>query len=1031
MQYVNVLSLAALLATVVPGSAADPITFEQHVRPILKAYCLDCHGAEEKHAGKLDLRLKRFALAGGKNGPAIDLQTPANSLLLERMQAGEMPPGEKKVPAAEIAIISKWIETGAKTVRPEPESLPPGLGITAEDRAYWFYQPLVRPEPPKVASPRVRTPIDAFILAKLQAQGFDFNPDADRATLLRRLSLDLTGLPPTVEELQAFAADKSPDAYEKQVDRLLASPAYGERWGRHWLDAAGYADSHGDGATDTPRGEAWRYRDYVIRALNADKPLNRFITEQLAGDELVPQPWRNLTPEQIDTLAATGFLLTAPDATASGGGKMEAEQVVVDTIKIVTSSLLGSSVGCAQCHDHRYDPISQQDYFQIRAIFEPGLDPEKWRRPGQRRVSLFTDEERKKAAAIDAEAAKMQAEHTKQQTAAVREAFEAELTKFPEADRPKLKEAFDTPADKRTAEQKDLVAKNPKLNITPGVLYQYNMAKSDELKAMQAKIQAKRAERPVESFVAVFTEVPGRVPVTKLHHRGDARQPKGDDLPPADLTIAAPDGEHYVIATKNEKLTTTGRRLAWAQHLTSGQHPLFGRVMANRIWLGHFGQGIVNTPGEFGRLGQTPSHPELLDWLATELPRQGWSLKQFHKLIVTSTVYRQSSRRDPAKDTQDGGNQLYGRYPVRRLDAEAVRDRILQATGRLDRTPFGAPIAVVEDAEGQIGTPDNQPRRSVYLQARRSKPVAFLTTFDAPAGELNCERRESTTTAPQSLMLMNSEFIRTQAGHLVTQVRQEATANYAKELTAPLLKEFARPESPWSHGYGGYDPQAKQTQGFQPLPHFTGSAWQGGAQLPDAKLGWVLLHAQGGHAGNDAKHAAIRRFTVPHAGELTLSGTLGHASPNGNGVRGRIVSSRAGLLGEWVVHNKTQPLQIKPITVEPGETIDLIVDCQDDVTSDSFTWPVTATIKTTGTTLSFASQEQFQGPAPAPLPALVAKAWERAYQRLPTPEELSLGCRFVQAQTRTLTGQAKDPELAALTNLCQQLLASNEFLYVD
>ena len=777
------------------ATAAEPVTFEQHVRPILKAYCLDCHGAGEKLPGGLDLRLKRFAVTGGESGPAVVPKNPAKSLLLARMKSGEMPPVGKKVPPDQIAIIEKWIEGGALTARDEPATLPPGLGITAEERAYWFYQPLKRLSVPIIADPKaeIRNPIDAFVLAKLREKGLGFNPEADRATLIRRAAFDLTGLPPTRKEIDDFVADKSPDAYEKLLDRLLASPAYGERWGRHWLDAAGYADSDGDGSADTVRPFAWRYRDYAIRALNADKPLDRFVLEQLAGDELVPRPWTNLKAEQIDLLAATGFLRAAPDGTTTGA--TDAEQVTTDTLKIVTSTLLGSSVACAQCHDHRYDPIPQRDYYQLRAVFEPALDPGKWRKPGERLVSLYTDADRAKAATVEAEAAKMQTEFNQKQSVAVRAAYEKELEKYPADDRAKLKAAFDTAAGARTAEQKKLVAANPRLNVTFGVLDQFNAKAANELKTLQTKISAKRAERPTEQFVAVMAEVPGRVPVTKLFHRGDARHPMGPALAAADLTIAAPEDKRFEIGPK-DATTTTGRRLAWAKHLTDGTHPLFGRVMANRLWLNHFGRGIVDTPGEFGKLGQLPTHPELLDWLATELPRQNWSLKKFHKLIMTSTVYRQSSVREPAKNAADRANALYGRFPVRRLEAEAVRDRMLTVAGRLDLTPFGPPVAVVEDATGQVGTPDDKPRRSVYLQARRSKPVAFLTAFDAPAGEINCERRNTTTTAPQALMLLNSDFVRKQAGHVAARVSAEAKADATPERLVETAWQFAYMRQP-------------------------------------------------------------------------------------------------------------------------------------------------------------------------------------------------------------------------------------------
>jgi hypothetical protein len=862
------LSLAFCIGwTAAPAAAAEvkeaPI-FERHIRPILKVYCLDCHGGGEKLRGKLDLRLRRFAVKGGETGAAITPGAPEKSFLLQRLKAGEMPPGDKKVPADKIALVERWIAAGAPALRDEPEKLPPGIDITPEERAYWFFQPLGRPDPPRLApADRVRTPVDAFVLAKLRQKGLSFNPDADALTLIRRASLDLTGLPPTAQQVAEFLADTSPLAYEKLIDRLLASPHYGERWGRHWLDVAGYADSDGDGTADTPRPHAWKYRDYVIRSFNADKPLDRFLVEQLAGDELVPQPWNNLKPGQVELLTATGFLRMAPDGTSSGGGQAEAEQVVGDTLKIVSSALLGLTVGCAQCHDHKYDPIPQVDYYRLRAVFEPALDPAHWRGPAQRRVSLYTDADRAKAASIEGEAAKMQAEHNEKQKKYVRDAFEKELGKFPAEQREQLRAAFDTPADKRTDEQKKLVAANPKLNVTPGVLYQYNQPAADELKQSQNRINAKRAEKPVEDFVAVLSEVPGQIPPTRVFHRGDYRQPNGE-VQPGDLTIAAPDGRRLEIPGKDPQLATSGRRLAVAKHLTSGSHPLLGRVLANRVWLHHFGRGIVETPGDFGMLGMRPTHPELLDWLATELVRENWSLKRVHRLIMTSTVYRQSSRRDPAQQSVDSANARYGRYPLRRLEAEALRDSILAVSGRLDRTAFGSPVPVVEDFVGQVSVADEKPRRSVYLQVRRSKPVAFLATFDGPAGGLNCERRLSSTVAPQALMLMNSDFLLKQAGHFAQRLIREVPSD-------PL--------------------------------------------------------------------------TLP--------------SPPSDGGEGR-VRGTAALLDRRL-----------------------------------------------------------------------ALAWQIAYLRAAEPDEIAAARRFIESQRARLPKAGADPDLAALTNLCQQLLSSNEFLYVD
>jgi len=1031
-------AILVMLATA-PLQAAEKLSFERHVRPIFKAYCLDCHGGEDKLQGNLDLRLSRLAAKGGESGPAMVPGMAAQSVLLERMKAGEMPPSAKKVPAEQIAIVERWINEGAHAERVEPEKLPPGIDITPEERAFWSFQPLRRPELPQVdpgATP-LRSPIDHFVLAKLREKGLEFAPEADKLTLIRRVALDLTGLPPTEGEIAEFQADASQLAYEKMIDRYLASPHYGERWARHWLDVAGYADSEGNGTQDTARPYAWRYRDYVIRALNNDLPLNQFITEQLAGDELVPLPWNNLTPEQIDKLAATGFLRMATNPVATGGDIPEgANLVMADTLKIVSSSLLGLTVGCAQCHDHKYDPIPQADYFRLRAIFEPALSPTGWRLSAQRLVSLYSDEDRAKAAAIDEALKTIQADFNDKQAKFVAAAFEKELLKFPEDQRPALKEAYTTAANKRSDEQKKLLADNPKINVQPGTLYQYDQAAADELKADQAKIDTKRKEKPVEEFVSVLNEKQGALPKTKIFYRGDYRDPRAE-VQPGDLTILAPEGQRLEIADKDSSLASSGRRLAFARHLTSGEHPLLGRVLANRIWLHHFGRGLVESPGDFGFLGTRPTHPELLDYLASELPRSGWSLKRMHKLLMLSTTYRQASRRAGTvnSDTDSG---LYSRFHVQRLDAEVLRDRILVASGQLHRSLFGQPVAIEEDFVGQVIVKDEQPRRSIYLQVRRSKPVSFLTTFDAPVMTVNCEKRSSSTGAQQSLMLMNSDFIWKQAGLFAQRIRKETPADFAQEVAQPLEGPFARQAEVWQFGYGSLAEDSKRVAQFTRLPHFTGTSWQGGTALPDPRIGWAILHAAGGHAGNDAAHAVIRRWVAPRAGALTVTGKLKHGSPNGDGVRGRLVSSRHGLLGEWTAKNGESASDAKGTEVQPEDTIDFVVDCQGDVNSDSFEWNVDLKLLTSaGTspaeTLTWNSAKDFRGPAGASLPRQLAYAWQIAYQRSATREELELGCRFVQAQLAQLraSGDKSDHELTALTCLCQQLLSSNEFLYAD
>ncbi len=1038
------LILIACAVTSPAFAADDTLTFEQDIWPIFRAHCFDCHGAAAELKGQLDLRLVRFQLKGGDSGPALTAGDPAGSYLLDRIESGEMPPGEAKVTPKEKDILRRWIAAGAKTARAEPTELAPGLGITPEERRYWAFQPIQRPQTPTVkAVDRVVTPIDALVLQKLEAHNLTMAPPADKTTLVRRAYFDLIGLPPTFEQVQAFVNDPSPGAWERLIDDLLQSPHYGERWGRHWLDVAGYADSDGASNDDPVRPYAYKYRDYVIKSLNADKPFDQFLIEQLAGDELVPLPHANLTPEQIEKLVATGFLRMAVDGTNSGGidPAMASNQNIADTIKIVTTSLYGLSVGCAQCHDHRYDPIPQADYYGLRSILEPALDANHWRNPRQRVVSLFTDADRAKSAEIENEAKPVIAERDEKQQKYIDDAFTKELEKHPEELRDPLRRAFYTAADKRTPEQQTLLKERPSANINPGVLYQYDAAAAEELKKLGEKIEEIRRKKPVEDYISPLNELPNVAPVAKLFYRGDYRQPQAE-IAPADLQIASTADARKSFAVDDAELPTSGRRLAWAKWLTSGQHPLVGRVLANRIWMHHFGRGIVSTPSEFGKLGELPTHPELLDWLASEFASNGWSLKKLHKTIMLSSVYQQSSRRTPEQDAVDSDNRLYGRMSVKRLEAEAIRDRLLTVSGVLDRTPFGPPVAIAPDDAGQIVVTNDVPRRSVYLQVRRTQPVAMLTAFDAPVMDVNCERRPSSTVAGQSLMLMNSQHVLKSARQLAERIRKETTADTSITVPAELSQRLQLAQSPWSYGMGGFDTETNRVVKFVPLPHWTGSIWQGGPILPDPAIGYTLLHTNGGHTGDNPDHATVRRFTAPISGTLSIRGSLQHPSENGDGVRGRVVSSRAGLLGSWTVKTISVDTVVSSAMIEAGDTLDFIVDCNENVTSDSFTWTVVIELKdATGAVLrSWDSAAGFRGPTTAGLPQQIVSAWRMAYGREITPMELSRAVTFAAEQLavlQTLSADAKktnppaDDELLMLTNLCQQLLGSNEFLYVD
>jgi cytochrome c553 len=788
--------LLSSLAVTARGAEAV-LTFEKDVRPIVKAHCTHCHGEEEKPEGGVDLRLRRFmdmVLDGG--GHVVVAGDPAKSELVKIIKSREMPKKGKQVSETDLAIIEKWIAQGAKTAKPEPTVMAPGPIISDEDREYWAFQPVKRLKVPvNVNSKQVRTPVDAFVLAKLGEKGLHMAPEADRRTLIRRVTLDLTGLLPTPEEVETFVNDKSPLAYEQLVERLLASKNYGERWARHWLDVVGYADSNGYSEADSVRPQAWRYRDYVIRAMNEDKPWDQFIQEQIAGDELAGATHADfqqavLDPRRTDQLIATAFLRMAPDGTGDtvDDAKLAKNQVIAEQMKITTSSLMGMTVACAQCHDHRYDPITQADYYRLRAVFDPAYNWEAWRAPANRLYSLYSPEERAKAAEIEVKAKEIETEARAMSKKFLDEIFEVEIKKVPEAEQAAFRVARDTPVAKQTPEQKALIKKYPSALATYS-LNLYDQKKQDIVDAKMAEAKKLRDTKPAEGFVMALMEVKGQVPATKLFNRGDHDQPK-QEVTPGELSIlASPQIEPFKPVPVSSG--STGRRLAYAQWLTSGKHPLTARVLVNRFWLNHMGRGIVNTPGDFGRQGELPTHPELLDYLADEFVKSGWKLKSLHRLILLSNAYRQSSVNDASLQA-DPDNKLYSRFKLRRIDAETLRDSMLAATGTLVQSSYGPPSGIGRDPQGRVVTGIDKGtitlnkvdpggaddfRRSIYVQVRRSKPVTVLDTFDAPTMSPNCEMRAQTTVAPQSLLLMNDTFVLDSSRRLADRLESEAPGN--------------------------------------------------------------------------------------------------------------------------------------------------------------------------------------------------------------------------------------------------------------
>jgi hypothetical protein len=778
------LIFATLLVTSHLDAAEPVVSFEKDVRPILKAMCFQCHGEEEKPKGKLDVRLVRLMLTGGKAGPAIVPGKPNESPLWERIESDEMPEGAKKLTAAQKATIKAWIEQGAKTSRTEPKDVADAK-YSDEELSHWAWQPI---------QAKADKSIDAFLLANLATKGVtSFSPEADKRTLLRRLTFDLHGLPPTPEEVAVYLNDDSHQAYEKLVTRLLASPRYGERWGRHWLDVAGYAETDGNPTgKDHPRPHAWKYRDYVIRSFNSDKPFDRFLKEQLAGDEMAQRPLDPTDPATAELLTATGFLRMAPDTTEVTDTLGERNQAAADAVKVVGSAFLGLTVGCAQCHDHRYDPISHDDYHRFRAVFDPAFELQKWQKPSTRVIDCTTKADREQAAKIEADAQAKLADIQKRLEAHAKTILDKELRKVPEDIREDVANANGTDEKKRTARQKELLEKY--IGVKPAKFIAAQLENIDTKAfngfAQERKEVAKlRATKPIDLRMIV-AEKPGYMGESKLFFRGDPEQPK-HNVTPAELFVLSRQ-RPGVIPTNTPKRDTTGRRLRYAEMLTDGQHPLTARVIVNRVWAWHFGKGIVNTPGDFGLNGERPSHPELLDALAAKFVKDGWSLKKLHTQIVTSASYRQQSKRTPELDKLDPDNRLLGRMSVRRLEAEAVRDSLLAVSGVLQHELGGVSVPTTEDTHGRgiignrelsdFGKPygplekvakEQEQRRSVYIAVNRTMPLTMLETFDLPVMSPNCDARKCSTVPPQSLMFLNDATV----------------VKYSDDLTERLWKE--------------------------------------------------------------------------------------------------------------------------------------------------------------------------------------------------------------------------------------------------
>jgi len=736
------------------ASDAVPQPNQHDVIPIMLRRCSACHGRHQQ-LGQLDLRTKAAMLLGGKSGPAIVPGKPEESLLLKRIHAGEMPPLErlvevsvKPIESEEIDTLVRWIAAGAPEVKIEPDVATTTADplVSDEEREFWAFRSPQPVEVPQVREAhRVRNEIDAFILQKLEAAGLTLAAEADRMTLIRRACFDLTGLPPEPEEVEAFLNDQGPKAWENFINRLLASPRYGERWGRYWLDLAGYADSEGKREQDLPRPYAWRYRDYVIRSFNADKPYDRFLIEQLAGDELLDyEHTSKITSEIYDNLVATGFLRMTPDASWANitGYLPDRVEVIADEIDVLGSAVMGLTLKCARCHSHKFDPIPHRDYYRLVDVFKGAYDEYAWLKPdvhpGIGPVSQDV----------------IGGRHLPFVTTAERQTWEAREAKI----------------DEQISEAKA-------------------MAKPD------ARVRELEAQRTPEPRIQALWDR-GEPSPTYIYRRGDSMNP-GRLVGPGVPSVLTDGKTPFEVIPPWPGAKQTGRRLAFAKWLTRPDHPLTARVQVNQIWKHHFGTGIVSTLGNFGRAGSPPSHPELLDWLALRFVQDGWSIKEMHRLMMNSATYRQSSSLTKDQLEHNPANNLYSRMPLIRLDAEALYDSLLLVAGRLDERQFGPADAVQSRPDGLV-TPVGTElgwRRLIYVQQLRKKLATHLENFDFPQMNPNCVERNDSMVAPQALHLMNNGMVFELAERFAARVLRTAGSDASQQIDRVYWMALSRPPS--------------------------------------------------------------------------------------------------------------------------------------------------------------------------------------------------------------------------------------------
>jgi len=1036
--------------------------FEKKIRPVLASRCYACHSssAAAPQAGLL-LDSAEGIRRGGNSGPVIQPGDPEHSLLINAIRHTDkklkMPPGDPLSPEI-IAEFELWIRAGAPL---------PAEPVTVDKKrlSLWSLQKPRMPALPAVKGQGWgRNDIDRFILSRLEARDLGPSPEADKRTLIRRATYDLTGLPPTAKEVDQFADDTSPHAYERLVERLLASPQYGERWGRHWLDVARYSDSVNDSVNAGQRYPwSYTYRDWVIGALNEDLPYDRFVLYQLAADRVSDVEPRNL--------AALGFLSLGRDFPNSYA------ETVDDRIDAVSRGLLGLTVSCARCHNHKYDPIPTADYYSLYSIFSNIREPKERPLLGKieglsQRQSIYQERLDRidkvyqeyrihrhtemvtffKTQMADYLVAARAAEglsnpeveelvRNRQLNQHMLLRWRKYLRESKEADEPVFRlwhvaaaipdKEFATrwPATRKTAkgislveaevDAKEIASLRDLAGMYAAVLARYDRAEpfndpdADRLRAV-VRGSKSPADVPLEEFDLICTEG-DRNNMRSIHVRYNAMlaQAAYDGAPPRAMAVedlpepvlahvflrgnpnnpGALTPPHFLscLGGSSEKLFRDGSgRLELARAIIDPENPLTARVIVNRVWMHHFGFGLVRTPSDFGFRGDPPTHPELLDYLAVKFVESGWSLKNLHRLIMTSAAYRQASADNDAARKVDPENQLLWRMNRQRLEIESLRDSMLAVAGGLDSTVGGIPFSLTAQPPVR--------RRTVYGFIERGRVPGLLSAFDFASPDQHAPTRFVTTVPQQALFFLNSPFVAEQCRALAARPEFAAAPTPSEKIRRLYRLMFGRePEkaevgaglkflsqgaepavaaaspSPWQYGTGEFRADTGRLESFTPFTVFAADRWQGGSVLPAARSGKAELWAAGGEPGELQDQAVIRRWVSPVSGALSIEGTLHHNQlevPYGDGVRGRIVSSRHGELASWSVNGSSAETKLDGIKVEKGDTISFVVDGRLDPENDAFSWaPV---IKFGEQTWS--AKSDFAGPAPQPLDLLARYA---------------------------------------------------------